>query len=104
MMNIINIDSLKCATEFAENENCFVSNATIKNGLQAKVYSSLLFYFTGDEYFKTWPKFPGTHSGNKTPDTYSVFLGEEALHLEQQGVQALDLDNEKRLQNVSQLS
>lgn len=51
MMNIINIDSLKCATEFAKNENCFVSNATIKNGLQAKVYSSLLFYFTGDEYF-----------------------------------------------------
>ena len=35
MMNIINIDSLKYATEFAENENCFVSNATIKNGLHA---------------------------------------------------------------------
>lgn len=54
--------------------------------------------------FKTWPQFPRTHSRNKPPDTYSVFLGEEVLHLEQQGVQALDLENEKRLQNVSQLS
>lgn len=34
-MNVMNNDSLKYATEFAENENCFVSNGTIKNGLQA---------------------------------------------------------------------
>ena len=47
--------------------------------------------------FKTWPKFPGTHSRNKPPDTYLVFLGEEALHLEQQGVQALDLENAKKV-------
>lgn len=52
--------------------------------------------------FNTWPQFPSTHSRNKPPDTYSVFLGEEVLHLEQQGVQALDLENaKKRLQNVS---
>ena len=103
-MNIINIDSLKCATEFAENENCFVSNATIKMAFKLRYILVCFFILLGMNTFKTWPKFPGTHSGNKPPDTYSVFLGEEALHLEQQGVQALDLDNEKRLQNVSQLS
>ena len=47
--------------------------------------------------FNTWPQFPSTHSRNKPPDTYLVFLGEEVLHLEQQGVQALDLDNAKKV-------
>lgn len=47
--------------------------------------------------FNTRPQFPSTHSTNKPPDTYSVFLGEEVLHLEQQGVQALDLENTKKV-------